>query len=476
MTVVFFPPTLLSYRHVWLGPRQEPRRFDDAAHRVWPFARVEMDAPDSGKRPQRLHHLDRDQGALSLRVGRFLHPVEDLGAQLEAGHLREPFGLLGRAQHQHASDDRNLASTAAADLDEPPTERREVEHRLRLQEFGTRRDLLKRLREVRLHGLRERGGRRADQHLRGLLDLVAGQEARLIAHPHGHLQEADPVEVLDIHRVRVIPLLRIVPAHEDEVLYADRHRAEHIGLQRDPIPIAASDLHDRLDAGRPNDRGGRDRGHRHHRAVAVGDVDRVDDALQRLAAPADDVRRGAFGRVQLGRDDELARSQQARERTQRKRPLLFCERSSSSVEPPIFPLGPLPLGSELAPQRVSAGCRGVIGPFPQPLWMKGVAYEVSKDASTYTSPAFACPIGSSNGRCAPSATSSPPTRRYRAAGARRLMPVRWERRSLRWSPGLRARKRAPSECARSQTKWTGCARISSDSWTKTAPHMPKWPT
>src|SRR2546427_6196136 len=100
--------------------------------------------------------------------------------------------------------------------------------------------------------------------------------------------------------------------------------------------------------------------------------------------------------------------------------LSISERSSSSVEPLIFPF----FGSDLAPQRVSAGCRGVIGPFPQPLWMKGVAYEVSKDASTYTSPAFACPIGSLNAHCAPSATNSPPTRRYRAAGARRPTPVR----------------------------------------------------
>ncbi len=41
-------------------------------------------------------------------------------------------------------------------------------------------------------------------------------------------------------------------------------------------------------------------------------------------------------------------------------------------------------GPELAPQRDSAGCRGVDGPFPQPLSMKGIAYEVAADASTYT--------------------------------------------------------------------------------------------
>ena len=31
----------------------------------------------------------------------------------------------------------------------------------------------------------------------------------------------------------------------------------------------------------------------------------------------------------------------------------------------------------MAPQRGSAGCRGVIGPFPQPLWMKAREGECS---------------------------------------------------------------------------------------------------
>src|SRR6266446_9469400 len=49
--------------------------------------------------------------------------------------------------------------------------------------------------------------------------------------------------------------------------------------------------------------------------------------------------------------------------------------------------------------------------------MKGIAYEVSIDASTYTSPPFSWLIGSLNGRCARSATISPPTRRCPEAGA-----------------------------------------------------------
>src|SRR6266852_7688948 len=85
----------------------------------------------------------------------------------------------------------------------------------------------------------------------------------------------------------------------------------------------------------------------------------------------------------------------------------------------------LPIGTELAPQRDSAGCRGVIGPFPQPLCMKGVAYEVSTDASTYTSAPFPCPIASSNIRYARSATISPPMRQCPAVGAPPHMPVPW---------------------------------------------------
>ena len=52
----------------------------------------------------------------------------------------------------------------------------------------------------------------------------------MIAHADGHLHEADAVEIFDVDRVGVIALLRIVPAHEHEVLNADRHRAQQISL------------------------------------------------------------------------------------------------------------------------------------------------------------------------------------------------------------------------------------------------------
>src|SRR6266852_9337519 len=90
----------------------------------------------------------------------------------------------------------------------------------------------------------------------------------------------------------------------------------------------------------------------------------------------------------------------------------------------------LPIGTELAPQRVSTGCRGVIGPFPQPLWMKGIAYEVSGDASTYTSRRF------SHARSTHRTDSA---RVQRRALLRRAGPGRRQRRGVRGRDGGRPR-------------------------------------
>jgi hypothetical protein len=63
-----------------------------------------------------------------------------------------------------------------------------------------------------------------------LFDLVAGEKPRLVAHPDRHFHQAHPIEVLHEHGVGMIALLRVVAAHEHEVVDADRGRAEHVGL------------------------------------------------------------------------------------------------------------------------------------------------------------------------------------------------------------------------------------------------------
>ena len=97
----------------------------------------------------------------------------DIGTELDTRHLAEPFGLFRGAKDEDARDDRDLSRCAAAHLDEPAAERREIEDGLCLQEFCACGDLFQRLREIGLHRLREWRRRRADENLRRLFDLVA---------------------------------------------------------------------------------------------------------------------------------------------------------------------------------------------------------------------------------------------------------------------------------------------------------------
>src|SRR5438128_6496518 len=387
-----------------------------------------MHAAHAGERLQRSDHLDRDGDPLGLAVGRLLHALHDLGTERHPGDLREPVGLLPRAQDEDAGDDGDLTRIGPTQLREPLTERREVEARLRLEERGAGLDLLDGLRDVGGHGLRKGRRGRADEVRGRVPDLVAGDEPS-VTHPGRHLHQAHTIEILHVHGIRMVALFWIVAAHEHEVLEAERGRAEHVGLERDPVPVAAGHLHDRLDAGLAyEDRGG-DRGHRRDRAVAVGHVHGVDRPLERARAPADHLRAGALGRIELRRNDEFARLEECREPAQRKRPLLSYERSPSSVTPLIFPFRD-GLGTAAGLRRLPRLRRAV----PSASLDERFAYEVSTDASTYTS-RLPWPIGSSTGRCAPSATIFPPIRRYLEVAARRRTPARWAPRSPRWSRG-----------------------------------------
>src|SRR5206468_174903 len=130
-------------------------------------------------------------------------------------------------------------------------------------------------------------------------------ELVLVAHGDGHLHETDPVAVLHVPGVGMVPVLRVVATHEQEVREAERARPEQVGLQRDAVPIAPRDLDDRLDAGLTDEQRRRDRGHRRDAAVAVRDVDGVDAPFEQAGASFDDLAGRALGRIELGGHDEL---------------------------------------------------------------------------------------------------------------------------------------------------------------------------
>ena len=155
----------------------------------------------------------------------------------------------------------------------------------------------------------------------------------LVAHGDGHLHQADAVEILHVHRVGMVPVLRIIAAHEEEVGKAERGRAEQVGLQCDAVAIASGDLDDGLDAGLADQQGGRDRGHRGDAAIAIRDVHGVDAPLEHAGATLHDLAGRALGRVELGGHDELALPEKRCQVAQQKRPLPIQEKSPLRVDP-----------------------------------------------------------------------------------------------------------------------------------------------
>ena len=65
----------------------------------------------------------------------------------------------------------------------------------------------------------------------------------------------------------------------------------NLALQRDAVLVAAGDLQDRLDARADEQGGGRKRAHMGAGAGAVGDIDRVGEALERRRLAQQIVRR-----------------------------------------------------------------------------------------------------------------------------------------------------------------------------------------
>ena len=83
------------------------------------------------------------------------------------------------------------------------------------------------------------------------------------------------------HRLGVglVAGLRVVAGEQEQVANAECGGAHHLALQRDAVFVAAGDLQDRLDA-RANEQARRgQRAHMRARPGAVGDIDRIGEAL-----------------------------------------------------------------------------------------------------------------------------------------------------------------------------------------------------
>src|SRR5262245_9418835 len=261
-----------------------------------------------------LRHLDPDaEGA----VPRLAKPPAHVLGNRDARHLVvEELGMARTVKGQDADQDRNGRASRAL---EEAVELSQVVDGLCLD--PSRAGAYFSLKAVDLAhdvlGRRIQGGAHVER--RRLADAAAGRVLALV-HPAQDLHETHAVDVEDGGRIGVVARARWIAGHGQNVAHVEGVRAEQVALDAHEISVAAGEVHVDIEARRLAHQQ-RGRQHRHPDAPerAVVDVDDVDAPLaQELGALHELLDRVTAGRIELHRDDELARRQLAPK--QRRRP------------------------------------------------------------------------------------------------------------------------------------------------------------
>src|SRR5439155_17774239 len=203
-------------------------------------------------------------------------------------------------------DDRRLRGEAG--LDRGPHEPLDpllVEAELQLEEPRAGTNLLQGTLDTRFVGRRAGILDRSDEEMRRGLD----SPAREVPAPGDRLRGRDQlrrVEIEDAPRLRLVAGRDIVAGEAADVLDPVERGADDVRLEREPIAIAADELHHRLHAELlQRDGDGEWRGVR-VRGGVVGRVDRVDVVLVWLEALVDRVEPAGVDGQQLRSQDEAA--------------------------------------------------------------------------------------------------------------------------------------------------------------------------
>ncbi len=248
--------------------------------------RHDMYAADPGDLADLLDDLRADaQPLLRDLAGRHAaQPAVHLVGNVQAWHARAHV-VEGpqRAHRSHPGEDPATAVEAeVADLGHPAGEGGHVEDELRLHELGARGGLLRQARGTEAGRRCERVLDRADQPAGPGGERPAGQQAAFVTHRPGGPQELHAVQVEHRVGVRVITEFRVVAGHQQHVRDAHGGGGEQVGLERQPVAVAAGELHDRLDSRLGGQQAAGPARHPHVRTGVVGDVDGIHPAAQRF--------------------------------------------------------------------------------------------------------------------------------------------------------------------------------------------------
>ena len=115
------------------------------------------------------------------------------------------------------------------------------------------------------------------------------------------------VDVEHLFGALLVAKALMVAGKTGEIADAESRGAQDVALHRDPVPIAADHLHDRLDSGPHEERRHGDAGHPHDGRLIVRDIHRVHRAAEKLRLLVHDLDVRAGRGAELRRDGEMAR-------------------------------------------------------------------------------------------------------------------------------------------------------------------------
>ena len=131
----------------------------------------------------------------------------------------------------------------------------------------------------------------------------------IFAQRAGDAEQRHAIQIEHRLGLRMIAGLHAVAGQAQHVAHAHRRTAQNIALNRDPVLVAAGNLHDRRIADARQQRANRETRHMAVRAAAVGRIDRIDVAVEHPRTLINVFRVGRIGRCEFGRDREPLRAQ-----------------------------------------------------------------------------------------------------------------------------------------------------------------------
>ena len=145
---------------------------------------------------------------------------------------------------------------------------------------------------------------RAEEDVRRQGKPAAAEQQAFVAHDRRGAEQLRRVEVKDALGFRLVAGGHVIACEAQDVLHAERRRAEQVALQGDAVAVTARHLEHGFVSGADEQRAHAEARHVGVRAGGVGGVDAVGDLGQDKRGLVDRVGVGGVGRVQFGGDGE----------------------------------------------------------------------------------------------------------------------------------------------------------------------------